>query len=48
MVLVAFDRKNWFWVILAGKTGFLLNNLVLVGVGRQKRFWLILTEKTGF
>ena len=36
MVSVDFDRKKWFWVILAGKTGFLLNKLVLVDFGRPK------------
>ena len=29
--LVNFDRKKWFWSILAGKTGVLPSKLVLVG-----------------
>ena len=36
MVLVNFDQKNWFWLILAGKNGFLPNKLVLVDFGPQK------------
>ena len=35
MVLVEFDRKNWFWSILAGKTDFLQNKLVCVNFGRK-------------
>ena len=54
MVLVEFDLTDWFWSILAGKTGCLPNKLILVSFGRKSGFGcfrlkkLVLDQKNVF